>query len=123
MSVTNAVLTAINEPGTPDRYAKVSADGDEVWSGRQSAYLKRASKMETVGGNMTKREFDQLIVYGRLPAPVTEGSELRGSTIVVTDNRDSTPVERRFRVVGVEKLSVGSAVDSVRLELSQEQSA
>lgn len=119
--ISNATLTEVHGPGTPDRSGKRTDEGTLLWSGMLRCYIKRASKTLTVNGNYTKIEFDQLIINGRVPVSIDIGSELRGATLTIDDQRDGS-ITRKFRAVGIEKLAVGSIADSVRIELADERS-
>lgn len=118
----NATLTEIHDPGPVDRSGKRQGDGNLVWSGMLRCYLRRASKMVTVGGNLNRVEFDQLVIRGRIPASIGIGSDFAGSVLTVSDERDGTII-RKFRAAGIEKLAAGTAVDSVRIELADERLA
>lgn len=115
----NAVLTEVYAPGPVDRSGKRLAEGDLVWSGTLRCYLRRAAKIVTVGGNLTKVEYDQMVINGRMPVQITEGADLEGSVLTIDDQRDGSQV-RKFRVAGVQKLAAASVADSVRIELTQE---
>lgn len=120
MILSNARLTTITGPGVPDRSGRRTGEGETLWSGNLEVYLRRASKMETVGGNMTRREFDQLIFQGAIPAGIDIGSQLRGSVLTIEDRRTTTAEARKFRAVGIETIAAQLSVDSVRVELAEE---
>lgn len=120
MNLMNATLTEVTGPGTVDRSGERTAEGATVWEGRLRVYLRRGSKMVTVNGNMNKVEFDQLVVKGHLPFSTDIGSQKNGSVLTVLDQRERTAVERKFRAVAVQRMAVGSPVDSVRIELAEE---
>ena len=119
----NAVILALNAAGTPDGYGDVPAEGVVSWEGRQDAYLKRVRRRLVSGGQLVDDYRDMLIV--QTPAvsltQAVPGDDVAGSTVLVEDLRNPTAVLRRFRVVAVDHRAVGSPVDSLRLELDDEQ--
>lgn len=128
----NAVLLAINPPGTVDAYGDVATAGTASWTGRVPACLTRSRKVAAAmktergtGGEMTLIEADVLIIRRAHAAPVSElpGDQSRATTILVEDRRTDTPVTKRFRVVGVDNRAAGTIADGLRLTLADERSS
>lgn len=115
----NALLLAITGPGTPDEYGD-TGDSAALWAGRLPAVLQSEQRQVVSGGQTTNVDTDVLYVLGgrQLPA-VTPGEDARASAVIVDDRRTLQPLTREFRVTGVERDSVGSKVDSVRLQLKE----
>lgn len=123
MILANATILAVNAPGTPDRSGLRTEDGDEIWTGSLDCYLRLASRMETVNGNMNRREFEEVVIQGTLPMPIEIGSQLRGSVLTVRDRRRMTPLTRKYRAVGIREIAAGLSVDSVHIELAEQREA
>lgn len=131
--LSNAVVTQLAPPGTPDRTGDVTTPGTAAWVGRCPAYLRRvrtrvlASRGDVGDGSqraqLTTVFRDMLVVQSppqQLLAAVP-GDDTGGWTILVEDRRPITPGTRRFRVVTVDHRAAGTRVDSLRLELDDEQ--
>lgn len=119
--VTNAILTAITGPGSPDDYGDPGAGG-ALWQGRAAGYLKRVSKTIVSGGREVRVRRDIFTILATAGAPVLEvaGADWEATTVTIEDRRGSTPVTRSFRVGAMENRAAGTSLDSVRLELDDE---
>jgi hypothetical protein len=117
---TNALLLEVRAPGAIDRTGAVGV-GTVLWTGRAGGYLKRQRAQTKRSGEEDKGRMDTFTIL-RSQAPVLEqaGPNWKATTILVEDHRGQTPVQRHFTVQGMEDRAVGSIVDSVRLELSNE---
>lgn len=120
----NAALLELNGPGTPDSYADVPTKGPSLWSGRAPAYLKRERRRTVSGGEVILVERDVLTVRRETGAPPIEvPGDQQGATTVLVEDRRSTPVTRRFRVISVDNRAAGTIADAIRLELTDERAS
>lgn len=118
---TNALLVEIAQPGPLDRNGDPGAPV-AVWSGSAAGYLKRVRRSTVSGGQQVTVHLDVFTLLGSQGAPVLEqaGPDWEASTVVIEDQRGSTPVRRRFTVTEMENRAAGTIADSVRLELDNE---
>lgn len=124
--VSNCRLTSISQPGAVDAYGE-PARTDPVWRGSVAGYLKRERRLQptTVRTNtaaraiqtITKTDVLWLLASDGAPIMQKAGPDWEGSEVTVIDERGA-PVERTFRVSGMENRVGGTAVDNLRLELS-----
>ena len=131
--IANAYVTALSQPGPPDVNGDVTAPGDDAWLGRCPAYLRRVrsrvlAQSQVVGGQHMEWSTvyrDMLIVQAPPPAllAAVPGDDAQGWTVVVEDRRATAATTSRFRVVTADHRAMGSRVDSLRLELADEQAA
>lgn len=122
--VTNAVLLAINGPGSPDRYGDPGGPS-VLWTGRAPGYLKRTRRTVVSGGEQIDVRRDVFIILRTAGAPVSEvaGPDWEATTVTIEDLRDTAPVTRTFNVTQMENRAAGTSVDSVRLELDNEKAS
>ena len=128
----NAYITTLTEPGAPDRNGDVTAAGADAWIGRCPAYLRRvrtrvlSQSQATTGQQYVEwaTAYRDMLVVQSPPQQLLSavpGDDAQGWTVVVEDRRPVAQRTSRFRVVTVDHRAVGSRVDSLRLELSDEQ--
>lgn len=129
----NAYVTALSQPGAPDRNGDVSASGDDAWVGRCPAYLRRVrTRVMTTRGDVGDGSqriqwssvFRDMLVVQSPPQALlaaVPGDDAQGWTVVVEDRRPIAQRTSRFRVVTVDHRAAGTRVDSLRLELDDEQ--
>lgn len=121
---TNAVLVSVNGPGRVDGRGDEVAAGDSAWEGRQPGYLTRKKMLTRVGSasqgsDATMVEMDVLVLEGTPPVALIAGDQAGGQTILVEDRR-TTPVTKRYRIVSFDVRAAGTPVDSTRIVLADE---
>lgn len=119
----NAALIEVRAPGALDKYGKQTVLGTVLWVGRAPGYLKRPRRSTVTGGDERTVKGDELILRAVLGVPtrIAPGAAWDGATVTVDDFRDGNGVRRRFRVQAADLRGVGSLVDSLRLDLVNEQ--
>lgn len=122
MSVTaNSTLTAVHAHGAVDSYDGTGTEGTLVWEGTAPGCLTRVRQTRQTDGVERKGATDRFVILSRdAPAGMTPGPDWEASTVTIRDERGPTPVERTFRVLGLDHRAAGLSVDSTRLELDRE---
>ena len=106
----NATLTKIEAPGP------LADNGDPgvpitTWMGTAPAFLERQDRDVLSGGVQVTIRTDTLIVFDQAGADIAaiiSGADWEATTVVVTDNRLSVPVVRRFTITGLEHQADGT---------------
>lgn len=123
--LSNAMILSVAPPGTPGPGGDVTTPGADAWRGRVPAMLTRR-RTRMVSGGQQVSVFRDMLAVQRPPQPllsVVPGDDTAGWTVLVEDRRAVVPVTRRFRLALVDHRAAGLSVDSLRLELDDEQAA
>lgn len=121
----NAVLVEIRKAGEPDRTGKITIPGNPMWVGAASGYLRRDAKTVVSGGQSVHVKTDEFFIRDLAGVPVIEtpGARWEASTVLIDDLRTGSVVRRRFTVRSMRHAAAGTAVDSLKLELTGETEA
>lgn len=119
----NAVLVKIEAPGEVDENGDHSTDGVVLWAGRAAGYLKRSDHTVVQAGQSIRLDTDLFYLRDVQGVPVVEtpGASWKGSLVTIDDLRTGSAYRSKFRVYAMEHRAAGLPVDSLRLELDNEQ--
>lgn len=119
----NAVLVQIRKAGQPDRHGEITAPGQVLWIGQAPGYLRRERRTVISAGQSVHINDDQLFMRDLEGVPIIEtpGARWEGSVVTIDDMRAATTVRREFTVRSMRHAATGLTVDSLRLDLFNEQ--
>ena len=119
IELANATLTKIESPGA------LAGNGDPgapvtVWTGTAAGFLQREDRDVLSDGIQVHVTADTFLLFDKAGAPaaaIVAGSDWQASTVVISDERTTPAVLRRFSVTGMEHEADGT-LDHVLLTLN-----